>query len=374
MTPEMARERLRASWWGRASLVVLSWLYGAGIALRDAAYVVGLRRSSHVGRRTVCIGNLTVGGTGKTPAVLLAAQALRKRGFKPAILSRGYGRTLKGRDVQVLLDQREASWQETGDEPWMMHRALKGAGVPILVSPDRVASAQTAVRYYEPDVIILDDGFSHRRLGRDADIVLLNALDPFGGGRLLPAGNLREPLVALRRAALVVITHADLAPEGRLDEVRAAVAAVRPDLRVAEAAHKSEALYDLRGDGRRALRWLKERKVVCLSGIGSPESFEAELRKAGADIAQTWRYPDHHPFTEEEVRSVESVRQGLPLVTTFKDLPRLPARWKDILSGEVLALGIRLEITKGRAVFEEVLCGGAAKPAPDPEEDLEETA
>ncbi|MBI5594536.1 MAG: tetraacyldisaccharide 4'-kinase, partial [Elusimicrobia bacterium] len=182
MKPQQARENLRRSWWGRASLVVLSWFYGAGLALRDAAYAVGLLRSSHVGRRTVCIGNLTVGGTGKTPAVLLAAQVLRKHGLKPAILSRGYGRSAPGRDVQVLLDQREAPWQETGDEPWMMHRALKGLGVPILVSPDRVASARTAVRYYEPDVIILDDGFSHRRLGRDADIVLINALDPFGGG------------------------------------------------------------------------------------------------------------------------------------------------------------------------------------------------
>ena len=370
MSAESAREDLRRKWWGRAALVVMSWAYGAAVALRDAAYAVGLRRANHVGRRTVCIGNLTVGGTGKTPAVLLAAQVVRKSGLKPAILSRGYGRSLKGRDVQVLLDQREAPWQETGDEPWMMHRALKGAGVPILVSPDRVASAQTAVRYYEPDVIILDDGFSHRRLARDADIVLLSALDPFGGGRLLPAGDLREPLVALRRASLVVITHADMAPAGRIDEVRAAVAAVRPDLRVAEAAHKSEGLYDLKGDARKSLRWLKDKRIVCLSGIGSPESFEAELRKAGADIAQTWRYPDHHPYTEAELRSLESVRGDLPLVTTFKDLPRLPERWKELLPGEVLALGIRLEITKGRAAFEQTLCGAVPRPAPGtPEEE-----
>ncbi|MBI5597222.1 MAG: tetraacyldisaccharide 4'-kinase, partial [Elusimicrobia bacterium] len=177
-------------------------------------------------------------------------------------------------------------------------------------------------------------------------------------------GDLREPLVALRRAALAVVTHADMAPAGRLDEIRAAVAAVRPDLPVAEAVHRSEGLYDLRGDARKGLRWLKDRRIVCLSAIGSPESFEAELRKAGADIAQAWRYPDHHPYTEAELRSVESVRDGLPLLTTFKDMPRLPAAWKDILSGEVLALGIRLEVTKGRARFEELVCGKALKDAP----------
>ena len=259
MTLEARREKLRGSLAGRAALTVLSWGYGAGVALRDAAYAMGLRRAKHAGCRTVCIGNITTGGTGKTPAVLLAAQTLKRRGLKPAILSRGYGRTRGGRDVQVLRDQRATTWEETGDEPWMMHRALKGLDIPILVSPDRVAAADTAVRYYAPDILLLDDGFGHRRLKRDADIVLLNALDPFGGGRLLPAGNLRERTSALARADLVLITHADQVTPERLAEIRAAVAAVRPDLPIAESAHKAEGLYGLKDDGRHPLRWLHAR-------------------------------------------------------------------------------------------------------------------
>lgn len=365
------RERIRLAWAGRALLLALSWVYGLLVVFRDWAYALRLRRARHVGRRTVCIGNLTVGGTGKTPAVLLAAQTLRKHGLKPAILSRGYGRTRPGHDVQVLLDQREAPWQETGDEPWMMHRALKGLGVPILVSPDRVASATTAVQYYEPDVLVLDDGFSNRRLARDADIILISALDPFGGGHLLPAGDLREPLSALRRASLAVITHSDLATPQQLAAIRAAVTAANPALPVAEAVHRAEGLYDLKKDGRHALSWLKERRVVCLSGIGSPISFESELKKAGAEVVQTWRYPDHHPYTDAELRSIESIRHDLPLITTFKDLPRLPAGWESLLTGPVLALGVRLDIVKGRALWDAALCGKAGKETdlPEPEEE-----
>lgn len=369
MSLEQRRAWMRESLVGRATLVVLSWLYGAGVALRNGAYSVGLRRGSHPGCRTVCIGNITTGGTGKTPAVLLAAQILKKKGFKPAILTRGYGRRLAGRDVQALRDGRSPSWEEVGDEPWMMHRALKGLDIPILVSPDRVAAAEKAVRFSGADILLLDDGFGHRRLGRDADIVLLNALDPFGGGRLLPAGNLREPASALSRAALALLTHSDQVAPERLAEIRAAVEAAHPGLPVAESVHKAEGVYGLKDDVRHALRWLKGRKVCALSAIGSPVSFEAELRKAGAEVVQTWRYPDHHPYTETELRTIESVRGGLPLVTTFKDFPRLPKGWELVLSGEVLALGIRLEVVKGKAKWEEALCGGAVPVHEDPIEE-----
>ncbi|TBR19177.1 tetraacyldisaccharide 4'-kinase [bacterium] len=371
MTLEARRARMRESLLGRASLTVLSWLYGAGVALRNGAYSAGLRRARHAGCRTVCIGNITTGGTGKTPAVLLAAQTLKKKGFKPAILSRGYGRKAGGRDVQALRDGRSPSWEEVGDEPWMMHRALKGLDIPILVSPDRVAAAETAVRFCGPDILLLDDGFGHRRLGRDADIVLLNALDPFGGGRLLPAGNLREPKSALARAALALVTHADQVQPERLAEIRAAIEAARPGLPVAESVHKAEGVYGLKDEVRHSLRWLKGRKVCALSAIGSPTSFEAELRKAGAEVVQAWRYPDHHPYTADEMRSIESVRAGLPLVTTFKDFPRLPKGWEALLSGEVLALGIRLEVVRGKAKWEEALCGEAVPVHEEPPEEEE---
>ena len=206
-------------------------------------------------------------------------------------------------------------------------------------------------------MILLDDGFQHRRLRRDADIVLVSALDPFGGGRLLPSGDLREPKSALRRAHLVLITHADQVPEENLAALREEIESLHPGVPVAESVHKPDFLLDLREDRRRRLSHLKGRAAACVSGIGDPRPFESQLRRIGADLQQAWRFPDHHAFSREEILSIESVRRGMPLVTTFKDFPRLPEGWETLLTGEVLALGIRLDIVSGRREFERIVTG-----------------
>lgn len=304
----------------------------------------------------MCIGNLTAGGTGKTTAVLLAAQTLRKRRLSVAILSRGYKRPEPGREVLVLLNAQHPSWRQAGDEPWMLHHALKGLEVPILVSPDRVKAAQAAVAYYNPDVLLMDDGLQHFRLRRDADIVLINAADPWGGRNLLPLGDLREPRSALRRATLALLTHCDRVSRERLDELRAEIDRLRPGLPVAEASHRPCFLFDLTLEARRPLTELKGREVTAFSGIGDPESFKDQLVRLGAKVSQAWRFPDHHPYTLDELRSIEKARVGRPVLTTFKDFPRLPAGWQQVLTGEVLALGIRLDVTKGRQLWEAALC------------------
>ncbi|MFH1724165.1 MAG: tetraacyldisaccharide 4'-kinase [Elusimicrobiota bacterium] len=355
MRPEALRNRIQAHAAGRLLLGALALLYGAAVLLRNILYWLRLLPSRKLPVRTVCVGNLTTGGTGKTSAVLLAAQTLHKKQVSTAILSRGYGRRRKARDVQVLLNTQSARWEETGDEPWMMHRALKGTAIPILISSDRCRAGDTALTYYKPQVLLLDDGFQHRKLRRDLDIVLINAINPFGGGKLLPAGNLREPLRALRRAGLAVITHADQVPSRRLAEIRETINGYNPKLPVLEAIHRADFLLDLKRDRRRRLSHIKKKAVACFSGIGDPRPFEEQLRRIGSRLIQTWRYPDHHPYTLDELRSIESLRRGLPVLTTFKDFPRLPPGWQEILRGEVLALGIRMEITKGRPLWEEAL-------------------
>lgn len=358
MNPHLLRRRLLASALGRAFLWLLSLPYGLAVRLRNLLYNWGILASQRLPARTVCIGNLTAGGTGKTSAVLLAATTLQKRDIKAAILSRGYRRPKSRKKVLVLLETHNIPWQEAGDEPWMMHQALKGLQVPILISPNRYRAGRKAVTYYTPDVVLLDDGFQHRQLRRDLDIVLINALDPFGGGHLLPLGTLREPLGALKRAGMALITHADLVDEDRLSELRRAIEEAAPGLPLAEAVHRPDFLLDLKKEQKRRLSHVKDQKVACLSGIGDPQSFESILRKLGAEVVQLWRFPDHHPYTEEELRSIENARNGIPLITTFKDFPRLPKGWQEILSGEVLALGVRMEITKGKALWESALCDG----------------
>lgn len=357
MTAELIRNRLRKKIWGRILLRILSLIFEIGVRLRNVLYNLRLLPARRLKARTICIGNITTGGTGKTPAVLLAAVTLRKKQVKTAILTRGYKGKRFGGDVQVLLNSKDVSWRETGDEPWMMHRALKGFEVPILVHPNRYVAGEAALTYYNPQVLLLDDGFQHRQLHRDLDIVLINAVNPFGGGQLLPGGDLREPISSLRRAGLAVITHADLVSTETLKSIRTKIAEAHPDLRILEAAHRADFLFDLKQDKRRKLAYFKNKPIACFSGIGDPASFENLLKCAGARIVQTWRYPDHHPFTIKELQSIENVRNGVTLVTTLKDFARMPNGWQGILSGDILALSVKLEITKGKTIWEEALCG-----------------
>jgi len=355
MNARRLRDTIRATFPGRYFLLFLALLYGIVVRCRNALYSMGILPSKKFGVKTICIGNLTTGGTGKTSAVLLAAQTLHKRQVKTAILSRGYGRSGNGRDVRVLLNSQNVKWQETGDEPWMMHRALKGTAIPILICSDRAKAGAEAVNYYDPKVMLLDDGFQHRRLARDLDIILISALDPFGGGSLLPAGDLREPLSSLRRASIAIITHSDQVEAARVSEIRDQLRSIHPQLKILEAVHRADFLLDLKSDRRRRLSYLKGKKAACLSALGDPRSFETHIEEAGAHLTQRWRFPDHHPYTIEDLRSIQSVLHGAVMLTTFKDMPRLPASWQEIITGEVLALGIRMEITKGKAAWERAL-------------------
>lgn len=349
------RERLRSGLGGRLLLGAAALLYGAAVLARRGLYGLGVLPRKRLSAKVVCIGNLTTGGTGKTPAVLLAAHTLRQRGHSVAVLSRGYGRRGSAAGVTVLLDGRPADWRDCGDEPWMIHQSLSGQGVPVLVCPDRAKAGAIAVDMYDSRVVILDDGFQHLRLHRDLDVVLVNARDPFGGGSLLPLGDLREPVSALRRAQLVVITHADRVPAERLAALRAELERIHPGVRVLESAHRPDHLLDVRTEKRLPLAHLKGKAVAALSGLGDPLSFEASLEELGSSLAQRWRYADHHAYTARDLASVERLRGGLPLVTTFKDFTRLPPDWRERLGGEVWVLGIKLEILKGRNAWIDTL-------------------
>ncbi|MDP3544197.1 MAG: tetraacyldisaccharide 4'-kinase [Elusimicrobiota bacterium] len=358
------RERLKGTAGGRALLGAASLAYGAGVLARRGLYAAGVLKRKRVKAKVVCIGNLTSGGTGKTPAVLLAAETLRKRGHEVAILSRGYGRKAAAPEVSVLLDGRPVDWRECGDEPWMIHQSLQGQGIPVLVCPDRAKAGALAVEMYGSRVLILDDGFQHLRLHRDLDVVLVNARDPFGGRRLLPLGDLREPLSALKRAGLVVITHADRVTSAELARLRDDLDLLHPGVTVVESAHKADHLLDVKTEAKLPLAHLKGQAVVALSGIGDPLSFETQLESLDIKVSQSWRFPDHHPYTTRELKSIEDLRGGLPLVTTHKDFVRLSDDWRSLLAGEVYVLGIKLELLKGRNAWIDLLeqiAGGKRK-------------
>jgi tetraacyldisaccharide 4'-kinase len=267
----------------------LSTIFGLGVRARNALYDRGLARSQRLSGPVVSIGNLSVGGSGKTPFVLLLGEILKARGLKFDILSRGYGRKTQG----VLLVDPAGSSHDFGDEPVLMARRLN---VPVIVGESRYAAGVFAEKKFGPQLHLLDDGFQHRALARDFDIVLVTPDD--SRDRLLPAGRLREPLTALGRADAVVLTSG-----------------ASPDT----FALKHTPVWKAR---RGIVPVNVPAKPVVFCGIARPKNFVAQLRTAGIEPVAEAFYRDHHAYTEQDVRDLLNLRQRSEadgFVTTEKD-------------------------------------------------------
>ena len=342
----------------RGALAVGALGYGAAVRLRSAGYSLGLLRVQRLPCGVVCVGNLTVGGTGKTPMVITLARRLTDGGRKVAVLLRGYGRT--GSGVEVVSDGRDLflDWRRAGDEAVLLAKSLPG--VPIVVGGERVAAGRLAVQRFGPDTLLLDDGFQHRQLHRDLDLVMLDATDPFGGGRLLPRGRLREPVAALKRAHAVLLSRTDQASE--VAGLRRRLEQVIPGVPQVLTRHRPSGLTDLAGGGERPLESLRGRRVLAMSGIANPLAFHRTLADLGAVLAAALAFPDHHPYGPADLARVAAVAReaGAELVvTTEKDAVRMPA---GVSPWPILALRVDLEITEGADSLERLLvqwAGGA---------------
>lgn len=305
-------------------LTPVALLYGGMLRLRNAYY----DRPGAAQRAplpVISIGNITVGGTGKTPLVIELARRLRESGRRPAILTRGYG----------------AALGETADEVLELHDALPE--VPVIVNRDRVAGATVARQEHGADCVLLDDGFQHRRLARDLDLVLIDALDPQGGGRTLPAGRLREPLIGLRRADVFVITRANQVTPERLTEIITCLAAYRTHQPLLEARVEPRGVQ--MPDGTlQPPEFLHGKRVLAVSGVGNPASFEALVRGLGAS-ATLHRYPDHHAYAAADATDMLNMLPEAPelVVTTRKDWVKLSRVWP-VQAPPLVRLDIRLAL------------------------------
>ena len=336
----------------RGGLALLSFGYGALIRLRNVGYAVGILRTHRLPCRVLCVGNLTVGGTGKTPTVIALAASLTAAGSRVCVLLRGYRR--EGSGVAVVSDGAQVllGWREAGDEAVLLARSLPG--VPIIVGGDRVAGGRLAVDRFRPEVILLDDGFQHRRLRRDADLVLLDGMDPFGGGWLLPRGRLREPVSALGRARAILVTRADQADD--LARLRRRLERIAPRLPLALGVYRPCRLLDLSSKQSRRFEELRGKRVFAMSGIANPQGFQQTLVGTGARVAGSLAFPDHHVFSPGDgarmVREAHAVSAEW-IVTTEKDAVRLDSQPPEGLP--LLALGVRLEVIEGAAALEAAL-------------------
>jgi tetraacyldisaccharide 4'-kinase len=323
----------------RAFLYGCSQGFHVAITIRRFLYNVRILRDSTLGVQVIAVGNLTLGGTGKTPVVEKFARELRDQGRNVAILSRGYRskppplhqRLLKklllrtdttpprvvSDGKSLLLDSEMA-----GDEPYMLASNLKD--VVVLVDKDRVKSGRYAIEKFGCDTLLLDDGFQNWKLrGRRQDIVLIDRQEPFGNERLFPRGILREPPSHLDRASVIFITKSD----GNTAELRQRIAQLNPAASIIECIHNPLYLEDVFTGQRFGLELLKGHKVASLSGIAQPESFEQSLVSLGAELVYARKFADHHRFTQQEVLNVinrSKKKQAEAIITTQKDAVRFP--------------------------------------------------
>ena len=341
-----AMQGLPVPYWARAAAWPL-WLashgYRAAAAAHRAGYHLGVRHRRRLPCPVVSIGNLTVGGTGKTPLAEWTAHWLQRQGWRVAVLSRGYGGTMGKRPLVVSRGEGPVTgWRTTGDEAYLL--ATRLPGVPVLVGRDRFASGSYACEKFGAQVLVLDDGFQHHALHRDCDIVLIDAASPFGHGALLPRGTLREPLHALRRAQVIVLTRVETAA-GSLPALSLRIRRYAQRQPIYHMAVNPDGLY--RHDTGRSvdLSWLRERRVVAFAGLGNPRAFAASLERCGAHLTAFLTFPDHHPYTSADWQAIEETARdegAEALITTQKDAVRLEPSW--LLRAPVYSLRIRVEV------------------------------
>lgn len=347
-----ARERLLQGWdqgFGAGTSGVLAAVAGSYRGLlgaREWLYARGVLHSRALDCPVVSIGNLTVGGTGKTPAVELAVRTLMELGHRPGVLSRGYGR--RGGGVQVVADAASIRLDadEAGDEPFLLARRLPG--VPVVVGANRYEAGRLARERFGVTVIVLDDGFQHRTLRKNLEVVMARARAPWGNGRLLPGGPLREPLTGLRRAHLVVATGA--AGAGDAGEVAASVARVAPEVPILTARHVPTECFEAGAMRFVPVGALDGARLVAFAGIAAPAGFRQTLAETAVTVADFVKFADHHWYTPADLAGLErraDTTGADGLLTTEKDWVRLralPARTRPLY-----VLSVRLQLTSGEA-------------------------
>lgn len=291
----------------RGLLSVVELPYSLAVRVRNGRYDRGRAKIHHVEVPVVSVGNLTLGGTGKTPMVKWIARWFRARGVRVSLVSRGYG----------------AAEGHRNDEALELEQSL--ADVPHVQSPDRVAAARVAIDELETELIVADDAFQHRRLARDLEIVLIDALEPFGFGHVFPRGTLREPLAGLRRAELVCLTRADMVDEAERRRIEAAVRRQAPHVAWCEVAHAPTELLAASGNAK-PLENLQGTPVAAFCGIGNPAGFRHTLAHCGAEVVGWREFPDHHEYTAEDLQSLGAwiaSTGARTAVCTHKDLVKL---------------------------------------------------
>ena len=316
-----------------AILYAFSLVYEQLVNIKLLAYKIGISSRQNLSCYVISLGNITVGGTGKTPTAQKLARDIRDMGYRVVILNRGYRAKWHG-EVGIVSDGKQLHMDaaEAGDEAYMLAKHLPN--VPVLIGAQRAVTGQYAIEHFGAEVAILDDGYQHWQLVRDMDILLVDAVNVFGNGHLLPRGTLRESMSHISRADVCLMTKVDQAANGSCEYIRETVHKYNEKAQIVESIHQPRCFIpianwyvDLAGEGV-DVNNINGKRVMAVSAIGNPASFERTLKDLGAIIIESLRYPDHHEYTMTEMQDVlqQADAQGAEaIVITEKDAVKIPA-------------------------------------------------
>ncbi|MCK5595296.1 tetraacyldisaccharide 4'-kinase [bacterium] len=335
-------------------LLFISSLVTVGQNILLFMYSKNLLKKRKLSSKVISIGGITLGGVGKTPIVELLVNMLIEKGKKIAVLSRGYGRVGKS-DIKLVSDGKEilCDVKEAGDEPCLLAKNLKST--VVFVGRNRYETGKIAEEKLNIDTVVLDDGFQHWRLHRDINIVAINASSPFGNGYVFPRGNLREPYGCLKRADCFIITKADMIRD--IEIIKKKLLDINSSAQVITTIYKPVCLENIAGKEQLDIECIKGEKVIALSSLGDPISFENTLEQVGAKIVEKLRYPDHYWYSKDDMYNIRARQKALNakfIITTQKDAMRLQrVETQDFASLRVLR--IKVEIISGSGRLEKLI-------------------
>ena len=345
----------------RSSLGLLSKGDEKAVSIRNARFDEG-KGVTKVTVPVISVGNITAGGTGKTPMVRFICDVLTQKGLHPTVLSRGYRAEDNNKNIIISKDGTMLVEPSiSGDEAWLLAKVLQKSNV--IIGRERSKSAEIAINELGADCLIMDDGFQHRALARDIDIVLIDASNPFGYEHVLPRGLLREPLSGLQRADIIVLTKVDQVAPGIVSGIRKRLTQMIPNIPVYETTHKPQFMYTLdewaNGSVGASVDAYKEQRIMAVSGIGNPQSFTQTLTDVGYNVVHTLPFGDHHDFSNDDVVEIWKqafAHQADAICITEKDAVKLSQLHAiEDLKIPILVLSIGIEFVSGKQEFIENL-------------------
>lgn len=332
-----------------------SLLYGIFIQARNFAFEKNMGLVKQLPVKVISVGNITVGGTGKTPLVEMLASYLNHDGYRVAILSRGYHRKKTKNVVTIISDGQSilTDAKQAGDEPHLLAKNLCHVHVPVIVCRNRIKAGLVAIEQLGCNLLILDDGFQHRKMKRDLDIVVVDATNPWGNGGLLPAGPLREPLRNLSRSDAIILSHTGEAKEIEKLVIQIVGLCKTP---IWYANHKPTQWISLGNTKTQPLCFLEKKCVIAFCGIGNPDSFRRILKSIGVQIIDFFQFRDHHWYSTRELEKMFALaesRGAVALVTTEKDRMRIPVPCS--LKIPIYILKIKMELQDNQEALKTLL-------------------